>query len=58
MVRLPDSFVVIALHNTNTGLPLLYVGFLTVPLGFVLHDKRDYGYETAYVCTEQCEGIL
>ena len=36
-----------------TGLPLLYMGVLTLPLGFVRSDKfrnhhpYDYGYEQA-----------
>ena len=30
------------------GLPLLYM-CVTVPLGFLIHEDPDYGYETAYV---------
>ena len=42
-----------ALYYNYTGLPLLYVGALTIPLGFVRTDhyreyhSYDYGYEQA-----------
>ena len=41
------------MHNCTAGLPLLYVGGLTVPLGFARSEEMrrnhnyDYGYEEA-----------
>ncbi len=37
-------------YKIITGLPLLYLG-LTIPLGFLLHETPDYGYESAYAYT-------
>lgn len=32
---------------TSYGLPLLYMGLLTVPLGFALPSESSYGYNSA-----------
>ena len=32
---------------TSYGLPLLYLGLLTLPLGFALPTQPNYGYDTA-----------
>ena len=38
---------VIAFTVTSYGLPLLYLGLLTLPLGFALPTQSNYGYNTA-----------
>ena len=38
---------VIAFTVTSYGLPLLYLGLLTLPLGFALPTQPNYGYNTA-----------
>ena len=37
----------IAFTLTSYGLPLLYLGLLTLPLGFALPTQPNYGYSTA-----------
>ena len=37
----------IAFTVTSYGLPLLYLGLLTLPLGFALPTQPNYGYNTA-----------
>ena len=37
----------IAFTVTSYGLPLLYLGLLTIPLGFALPTLPNYGYNTA-----------
>ena len=39
----------IAFTVTSYGLPLLYLGLLTLPLGFALPTQPNYGYNTAHV---------
>ena len=44
-----DCFLMkLSLPKYRSGLPLLYMG-LTIPLGFLLRDEPDYGFEEAYV---------
>ena len=52
---LPRNYQTNSYSLIATGLPLLYVGGLTVPLGFArskeirMHQYYDYGYEQAWV---------
>ena len=42
-----ERWYMFAFTVSSYGLPLLYMGLLTLPLGFVLSDKPYYGYEKA-----------
>ena len=39
--------IVLIFTIASYGIPLLYLGLLTLPLGFVLPIQPDYGYKTA-----------
>ena len=41
------KYYIIAFTVTSYGLPLLYMGFLTLPLGFGISGESHYGYKTA-----------
>jgi len=43
------KYYLFAFTVTSYGLPLLYMGLLTLPLGFGLSRKPHYGYKNAYV---------
>ena len=43
----------IAFTIISYTLPLLYMGLLTLPLGFALPTQPNYGYPTAYVCLDK-----
>jgi hypothetical protein len=38
---------IIGFTLASYGLPLLYLGLLTLPLGFALPTQPNYGYNTA-----------
>ena len=43
-----EKLYMLAFTIASYGIPLLYLGLLTLPLGFVLSDESDYyGYENA-----------
>ena len=56
IIKLPHIINCVYAHDA--GLPLIYVGGLTVPLGFVRtkyyreDQDPDYGYKQAYVIFE------
>ena len=41
------KYYVLAFTITSYGLPLLYIGLLSLPLGFALHTQPNYGYSEA-----------
>lgn len=41
------------IFQSCVGLPFLYMCPI-VPLGFLLHEERDYGYESVYVVSKYC----
>jgi len=38
---------IVAFTVTSYGVPLVYMGVLTLPLGFLTHRQPNYGYNTA-----------